>query len=190
MTELPDLTALTELSMSIRRAAPAELPLVVSIDDDAAALYARAGFPLDIGPDHPFARAEQRRWQASLDAGAVFFAESAGSDAAAALGVLVMGRVDGAPYLDQLAVRTSAMRRGVGRRLVEHAITWAGREEPGHPLWLTTYGHLPWNRPFYERLGFVPVAPVDCPPELTAVLDEQRRYLPAPDQRIAMRRPS
>jgi GNAT superfamily N-acetyltransferase len=39
------------------------------------------------------------------------------------------------------------MRQGLGRRLVRQAIDWAGPE----PLWLTTYAHLSWNRPFYER---------------------------------------
>jgi hypothetical protein len=52
---------------------------------------------------------------------------------------------------------------------------------------LTTYAHLPWNRPFYESAGFVVVPVSECPPEMVAILDDQRRWLPAPDQRIAMR---
>jgi len=64
-------------------------------------------------------------------------------------------------------------------------IEWAGAE----PLWLTTYAHVPWNAPFYERHGFVAVPESACAPALLAALEEQRRFLPAPQQRIAMRRP-
>jgi hypothetical protein len=47
---------------------------------------------------------------------------------------------------------------------------------------------VPWNRPFYEREGFDVVPATDCPTEIVAILDEQRRWLPAPEQRVAMRR--
>jgi len=96
----------------------------------------------------------------------------------------MMDRIDGAPYLEQLSIRRTAMRQGLGRRLLQHAIAWAGDE----PLWLTTYGHIPWNRPFYERHGFVIVPESACPPGMVAILDDQRRALPAPEERIAMRR--
>ncbi len=169
----------------IRRASPAEIDEVISIDDDACALYESAGLHVDFGPDHPFARAEWAHWARAADAGNVFFAvaEPLG---ARPVGVLVMDRVDGAPYLEQLSVRTSAQQRGVGRRLLAHAIEWA----PGEALWLTTYAHLAWNRPFYERHGFVIVAEAACPPGIVAILREQRRWLPDPHQRIAMRRPA
>jgi ribosomal protein S18 acetylase RimI-like enzyme len=76
------------------------------------------------------------------------------------------------------------MRQGIGRRLLERAIEWAG----GESLWLTTYAHIPWNRPFYERHGFVTIPESACPPGIVAILDDQRKALPAPHQRIAMRR--
>ncbi len=55
-------------------------------------------------------------------------------------------------------------------------------------LWLTTYAHLPWNGPFYERHGFVVMRDNDCGPELRAILDEQRAVLPDPKKRVAMAR--
>jgi len=96
---------------------------------------------------------------------------------------IVMERIDGEPYLEQLSVRMSAQGRGLGRWLLMRAIEWAGSE----PLWLTTYAHLPWNRPFYERHGFVVVPESECPPGIVTILNDQRRALPDPDQRIAMR---
>ena len=95
-----------------------------------------------------------------------------------------MDRIDGVPYLEQVSVRRDAMGRGLGRRLLEHAIHWAGRE----PLWLTTYAHVPWNRPFYERHGFVTIRESACPAGIVAILSDQRLALPAPGERIAMRR--
>ena len=165
----------------IRQASPADIDEVVSIDDDACALYDQVGLHFDIGPDHPFAQAEHARWARAANDGNVFLAARAGSPP---VGVLVMGRVDGLAYIDQLSVRMRAMRQGVGRRLLMRANEWAGSEE----LWLTTYAHLPWNKAFYERHGFVSVPESACPPGIVADLEEQRRWLPDPHQRIAMRR--
>ena len=154
---------------------------IVAIDNDAGALYAQAGLDLDLGPEHPYARAERVYWTRAAEAGGVFLAE-AEQPGGGAVGLLVMDLVDGVPYLEQLSVRTSAMRRGLGRRLLDHAIAWAG----ARPLWLTTYAHLAWNRPFYESAGFTVVPEAQCPPGIVALLEDQRRWLPAPEQRIAM----
>ena len=165
----------------IRSASPDDLEEIVAVDDDASALFERAGLHVDFGPEHPFVRAERACWAAAARAGTAFLV---GPSGARSPGVLVMTRVDGAPHLEQLSVRVDAQRRGLGRRLLMHAIEWAG----GEPLWLTTYAHLPWNRPFYERYGFAVVHERDCPPGIAAILEDQRRWLPAPDQRVAMRR--
>jgi GNAT superfamily N-acetyltransferase len=108
------------------------------------------------------------------------------------VGLLVMDRIAlaakpmtfGAPYLEQLSIRRTAMRQGIGRLLLERAIEWAG----GEPLWLTTYAHIPWNRPFCERHGVVTIPESACPTGVVAILDDQRQALPAPHERIAMRR--
>ncbi|MGZ6130826.1 MAG: GNAT family N-acetyltransferase [Myxococcaceae bacterium] len=166
----------------VRTASPADLPEMIAVDDDACTLYARAGLHFDFGPEHPFARGEYARWSLAAAEGLAFLAEEPGGDA---VGLMILGRVDASPYLDQLSVRTAAMRQGIGRRLLMQAIGWAGSA----PLWLTTYGHLPWNRPFYESAGLVPVPESACPPGIVERLVLERRWLPAPGERIAMRRP-
>jgi GNAT superfamily N-acetyltransferase len=165
----------------IRRASPDEIDEMVSIDTDACRLYERAGLHADLGPEHPYSVAERACWANAARAGTVFLAEPTGGSP---LGLLVMDRVDGAPYLEQLSVRQSAQGQGIGRRLLMLAIEWAGDQ----PLWLTTYAHIAWNRPFYERHGFVTIPESACPPGIVAILDDQRRALPAPTERIAMRR--
>jgi len=167
--------------VEIRRASPAEIDAMIAIDVDACTLYVEAGLDADLGPEHPYSVAERASWTRCARVGNAFVAGRANEPP---VGLLVMDRIDGAPYLEQLSIRRIAMRQGLGRRLLARAIEWAG----GEPLWLTTYAHIPWNRPFYERHGFVTVAESACPPGMVAILDDQRRALPAPAERIAMRR--
>jgi GNAT superfamily N-acetyltransferase len=180
MSQLP-----AENAITLRPALASEIAQLVSIDDDATALYAVHGMTIELGPDHPFVRAERERWLDSSERGRTFLAVAGGG---AGLGFAALAEVDGAPYLDQLAVRLSAMRQGIGRRLLARAAEWA-REAGGAALWLTTYDHLPFNRPYYERHGYVRVPERECGPGIVHHLAEQRRHLPAPEQRVAMRRP-
>ena len=166
---------------TIRRATPGEIAVVYAIDDDACTLYQDAGLPLDFAPDHPFVVAEHSRWAAAAHDGHVYFAEH---PILGPVGLLVLGFVAGDPHVEQVSVRRVAMQQGIGRRLLAHAVHWAG----DRPLWLTTYSHLPWNRSFYESAGFVSIPDQRCPAPIVEILEEQRRWLPAPDQRIAMRR--
>lgn len=165
-------------SIAIRTASPDEIDEVIAIDEDACELFRTVGLYVEMGPDHPFTRAEHARWLAAAGEGRAFLAGANGS-----VGLLVVGFVDGLPFVEQLSVRTGAMRRGIGRALLRHAIEWARRE----PLWLTTYWHVPWNRPFYERAGFTVMPAESCPSGVIARLEEERRWLPHPAQRIAMR---
>lgn len=168
----------------IRRATREELELAIAIDDQACSVFATIGLGLAFPPDHPFTKGERARWAQAANDGRLLLATTGDGTA---IGMAALGFVDGAPYLDQLSVLPAAMRQGVGRRLLQEALAFAA----GRPLWLTTYAHVPWNRPFYERYGFEVVPPADAPPMVRDHLEEQRRYLPAPDQRIVMRsRPS
>ena len=77
-------------------------------------------------------------------------------------------------------------RRGVGTALVEAVCDW-GRRRGFEELTLTTFRALPWNVPFYARLGFEEVAGDDLTPELEAVIrDETARGLD-PRRRVVMR---
>lgn len=168
------------------RSAPREPvgPLVetlLAIDDDASALYARGGHTIDLPHEHPFVQAELARWTACAREGRVVLAEVDDQG----VGFAAYAYVDGLAYLDQLAVRSAFMRRGIGRALVD-AVVAAVQAEGASALWLTTYAHLPWNGPYYGALGFTRVDEQACGPELRALLAEQREALPAPEQRIAM----
>ncbi|GID97601.1 GNAT family N-acetyltransferase [Amorphoplanes digitatis] len=100
--------------------------------------------------------------------------------------VLVMS-VDGLAHIEQISVRPEHARRGVGRRLIDHVDAWAAGQGIG-ALTLTTFRGVPWNGPYYERIGFVTLEPGERGPELTRLMAEEAAHGLDPAQRIAMRR--
>jgi GNAT superfamily N-acetyltransferase len=167
--------------ISLRAAHPAEFALAVAIDDDACRAYADAGLFLDVDDDGPFAAAEHARWaDAAHEQRLIFACYPTGE----AVGFSAVSYMDGHPHLDQVSVRRTAMRQGIGRMLVERALRWS---VPQGQLWLTTYDHVPWNGPWYERLGFQRVPEAEHGPELRRTLEAERAALPAPEHRVAMR---
>src|SRR4029079_7779158 len=58
-----------------------------------------------------------------------------------------------AAHLEELDVLPAHGRRGLGARLVQHACSWAARNG-FDSVTLTTFREVPWNMPFYTRLGF------------------------------------
>lgn len=169
---------------SIRTGSAADIDALVEIDADASTLFLQAGLDLELPADHPFFTAERERWMRSLVSGLTLLAVAS---TGRVLGFAASGSHDGEPYLDQLSVRTQFMRIGIGTALLK-ATEATARASGGRALWLTTYGHLSWNRPFYERAGFALVPEAECGPEMLAVSMFERRWLPAPDQRVVMRK--
>ena len=168
----------------MRVAAPSEFDTLYDIDLDSSALFERAGLHMDFPDDHEFALAERHRWTEALSAGTTLLAVDTQGDP---IGFAAVGAIDGEPYLAQLSVRVRCMQRGVGSALVEAAARMIS--EFGAPaLWLTTYAHLPWNRPFYQRRGFDLVPDDQCGAGMTRQLFLERRWLPRPEERVAMRR--
>lgn len=71
---------------------------------------------------------------------------------------LLVDVVDGEAHIEQVSVRPEHARRGIGRQLIEVARDRAvAHELPA--LSLTTYADVPWNGPYYARLGFEVVPP-------------------------------
>jgi len=65
---------------------------------------------------------------------------------------------DGNSHLDQVSVLPQWQRQGIGTALIQAA----ARETAGHgfhEMTLMTYLDVPWNAPFYARLGFTPIEP-------------------------------
>jgi predicted N-acetyltransferase YhbS len=63
--------------------------------------------------------------------------------------------------------------QGIGRALIEHAMTWAQSQSLA-AITLTTFVEVPWNGPYYERLGFTYLAGRDETPGLRAIREAER----------------
>jgi GNAT superfamily N-acetyltransferase len=103
------------------------------------------------------------------------------------VGFALVKRQDGAAHLDELAVHPEHGRRGLGRALVEAVCDWA-REQGLPAVTLSTLRDVPFNGPFYERLGFAELPEAEAGPEL---LDVRRREAEAGfpmQRRVLMRR--
>jgi len=58
------------------------------------------------------------------------------------------------PHLEEIDVHPSHGRRGLGTRLVQAVCDWVAAAGH-HEITLTTFRAVPWNMPWYRRLGFV-----------------------------------
>jgi GNAT superfamily N-acetyltransferase len=98
--------------------------------------------------------------------------------------------VDDNAHIDQVSVRPAHGRQGIGRRLISRVEDW-GRDQSLRGTTLTTFRHVPWNAPYYRRLGYRELAPSEAGPGLQAVLRHEAR-LPGldPDLRCAMVKPN
>jgi GNAT superfamily N-acetyltransferase len=89
------------------------------------------------------------------------------------------------PHLDELDVAPSHGRRGLGTALVRAVCEWTSAS--GYSvLTLTTFRAVPWNLPFYSRLGFTEVAADGLRPELAAVVAAETARGLRPDTRAVM----
>jgi GNAT superfamily N-acetyltransferase len=88
-------------------------------------------------------------------------------------------------HLEELDVHPDHGRRGLGTRLVR-AVLRAAAEASRPVLTLTTFSHVSWNRPYYERLGFRVLEEAELGEELAAMLRNERAS--GLDNRVAMTR--
>jgi GNAT superfamily N-acetyltransferase len=95
--------------------------------------------------------------------------------------------VDEVVHVEQVSVHPDHARRGIGAALIEHVAGWA-RERGSAALTLTTFADVPWNGPYYERLGFRRLTDAELTPGLRAVRTEEAAHGLDEWPRIAMRR--
>lgn len=161
-----------------------DIDLLCAIDEDASALFVGEGLELNFPDSQEFSKNERDQWLASLACGNVLIAMVPGRRA---VGFAATRTLDSQPHLEQLSVLRSFMRMGIGRALLD-VTEHAARKSGADSLSLTTYSHLPWNRPFYERAGFAVLSEASCGAEILRVLAYEKHWLPCADRRIAMRK--
>ena len=152
----------------LRTARPDERDRVQEIEDLAGTRFAGLGL-IDESLDVGFPTAELDRL---IRAGQVWVACD---EADQAVGMVIASVREDAVYVEEMDVLAEHGRRGLGGRLLETVCTWA--TEHGYAaVTLSTFRDVPWNGPYYERLGFSYLAPDEEGPGLRAVRDHERAH--------------
>jgi GNAT superfamily N-acetyltransferase len=160
----------------IRAARPDELDLLPPIERASGEVFRDIGMP-HIADDDPMPVRTLRRhhvWVAvdSADAPVAF---------------VVAAELDGCAHIEQVSVHPDHARRGVGARLIDRVADWAaGRGLTA--LTLTTFASVPWNAPYYRRLGFRVLPSEEITPGLAAVVAAETARGLDPATRVCMRR--
>ncbi|GAA3515749.1 GNAT family N-acetyltransferase [Actinocatenispora rupis] len=160
--------------MHIRPATSADLPILRDIERAAGRHFAAIGMT-DIADDEPPSietldtyRRAGHAWVAADPAPVAY---------------LIAEPVDGNLHIEQVSVHPDHAHQRLGARLIDTA------GAAGYPaLTLTTFRDVPFNAPYYQRLGFRILDPADLTPGLRRIrLSEADRGLD-PDLRVCMRR--
>jgi GNAT superfamily N-acetyltransferase len=90
-------------------------------------------------------------------------------------------------HLEEIDVHPLHGRRGIGAALVETICAWA-RDCGYTQMTLTTYCDIPWNAPFYARLGFEILGEDELTPELQARVEAEAARGWDMNRRVVMRK--
>jgi len=148
--------------ITVRLARPEDASLLPAVERSAAqafvdyqGLQAIASSPVLSAAQHLSFICQHRAWVAV-------------DDLDRPLGFLCGQRCGADWHIVELSVQQSHQGQGLGRRLIGEAVTWAAAQ--GYVgLSLTTFASVPWNAPFYARLGFKQLAPA----QLSEFLQQQ-----------------
>ncbi|MDE0753081.1 MAG: GNAT family N-acetyltransferase [Woeseiaceae bacterium] len=102
------------------------------------------------------------------------------------VGFVAADLVDGEAYLQDLGVLPEFGKKGIGTRLVAVVVGWA-RDSGFSSLGLVTFKHLPWNAPFYAKLGFIVMDAPEYGPGFSKLFDDEKRLGINIENRVAMR---
>src|SRR4051812_44672108 len=103
------------------------------------------------------------------------------------VGFAIADVVDGNAHLEQISVDSDYGRRGIGSALIDAVDAWAaGRELT--TMTLSTFRDVPFNGPYYARLGFSLVAEDELGPGLLGLRSAEGDHGLDVSARVFMRR--
>lgn len=92
-----------------------------------------------------------------------------------AVAYILVDVVEPFAYIEQVTVHPLYARQALGRRLIDEAALWAAvRGLKG--MTLTTFERVPWNAPYYARLGFQPVPEYQWSDGLRQIVQSERAH--------------
>ena len=131
------------MTWHVRAACAEDLPALPEIERAAATLFPPERIP---DPDEVHGVEELAGY---LEDGLLWVA----ADSRALMGYVMARELDGALHVYELAVEPRFGRQGIGTALMRRAVA-EGELRRLPRVTLTTFEDLPWNAPFYRRLGF------------------------------------
>jgi GNAT superfamily N-acetyltransferase len=164
----------------IRRARVTELERLRDIERDAGRAFAEIGMG-EIAADEPPSVSELREF---AEAGRAWVATDTDDVPVA---YLLSALVDEAAHIEQVSVLAPSRGRAIGAALIDHLSAIAARDGRRW-VTLTTFRDVPWNAPYYERLGFTTIGSGEYGPELAALVEVEASRIPGELPRVAMRR--
>lgn len=164
-----------------RPATSADHPGVVRVERRAGRLF--LGTPMAVISQDEAVSSEE--FAAFVDAGSAWVHEIGGAISA----YLLVERLDDAAHVEQVSVDPSFARRGIGAELIGVAAGWA-RTRGLRRLTLTTFTEVPWNAPYYARIGFRVMPRERHGPELSARIRAEAGHGLDRWPRVAMERPA
>ena len=162
---------------AVRRAEPGHIPLLNHIELSAATIFPPGSIPDSILSD----KLPLDVLLTARDKGMLWVAVDTGD---IPVGYALLRIVDGFALLAQMDVHPDHGRKGIGTALACRAIRQV-RELGLTELYLTTFSHVKWNAPFYEKLGFQILETGKHPDFIKKILHEERKH--GLDNRVAMR---
>ncbi|MEU1116309.1 MULTISPECIES: GNAT family N-acetyltransferase [unclassified Streptomyces] len=159
----------------LRPATAADLPALQDIERAAGEAFRPLGMAA-VADDEPLSVEELERYRS---AGRAWVAAGVPAHADAAPVAYLIGDLltepvaepDGAGpafHIEQVSVHPRAARHRIGRALIAHAADHA-RTLGATALTLTTFADVPWNAPYYARIGFRPLADAELTPALRRI---------------------
>lgn len=158
------------------RAERAHIQALPEIERAAAALFPEELIPPEMRTqtvpveELEAARVEGRLWTAVTRSGEP-------------VGFAIAMREADAGFLREINVHPAHQQKGIGRQLIAQVIAWA-RANQLPCVALTTFESVPWNAPFYSRLGFRRLTSRELSRELIERLEAERQQ--GLRQRVAM----
>lgn len=144
----------------VRAAAESDLPNLVALEVEAGQLFHTVGMS-EIADHVP----EISSLREALEDDRIWVAH----EQSEVLAYVVAEVLDGNAHVAQVSVAQRYARRAIGRRLIELVESWgSGAGRPATTL--TTFRDVPWNGPYYARLGYRELPAEHIGPELARTM--------------------
>jgi GNAT superfamily N-acetyltransferase len=167
------------MAYEIGLARPDEVPPLPEIERRACDLFLQspltAALPLDLTPlaDLEAGQRGGLLWVARIPAGGP-------------VGFALVEELDGELHLEELDVLPEHGRQGLGTALVRRVLAWV-KERGRRSVTLCTFRDIPWNAPFYRRLGFRELTAEELTPALRRRIQREAENGLPTELRVAMR---